>query len=290
MERKVPKGYAVMWVIFAAAYAIWMIFFMPKYVLDNYENMLSEMTIDGKIYGNLSGMVGAHWLYPLWVIFSVASLLLFIFYIKKFLCCEKQTKGMAVAACVILVVGCAFVVGYGFLGEEPFIDKVRYITASMIGMNYPWMFRLWGVLGAASLFINTLYCYRKFNYNSKVGIIAGSIGAVAIYVTVNCPSMGEKALSFFPRPRMVGHWAGALIFAFGCAVPVVLFLFNSAKRLKGKFAVTAVVFVALLLLMLALLIFVGKSAIIENIPMVAAYALLLAFNFTHFYDEAIITE
>ena len=46
-------------------------------------------------------------------------------------------------------------------------------------------------------------------------------------------------------------------------------------------------FVGLLLVMLVLLITVGKSAIIENIPMVAAYILLFLFNFTHIYDRAI---
>lgn len=287
MERKMPKGYAVLWAVFAAAYGVWMAVFMPKYVLDNYENMPAEMLVDGKVYSNLSGMVGAHWLYPIWVVISVAALLLFIVYFKKFLYCEKQTNAMTVTAAVLLVAGCVFVVVYGFLGEEPFINKVKFVTASMIGLEFPWLFRVWGVLGSASVFINTLYCYRKYGYNSRAGLIAGSIGAFAIFITINCPSVGSDPAPYFPRPRMLGHWAGALIFAVGCAAPVVIFLFSAAKRFKGRFAVTAVVFAGLLLVMLVLLITVGKSAIIENIPMVAAYILLFLFNFTHIYDRAI---
>lgn len=287
MERKMPKGYAVLWAVFAAAYGVWMTVFMPKYVLDNYENMPAEMLVDGKVYPNLSGMVGAHWLYPLWVVFSVAALLLFIFYLKKFLYCDKQTKAMTVVSAILLVAGCVFVVVYGFLGEEPFINKVKYVTASMIGLEFPWLFRVWGVLGSASVFVNTLYCYRKYGYNSRAGLIAGSIGAFAIFITINCPSVGSDPAPYFPRPRMIGHWAGALIFAVGCAAPVVIFLFSTAKRFKGRFAATAVVFVGLLLVMLVLLITVGKSAIIENIPMVAAYILLFLFNFTHIYDRAV---
>ena len=287
MQTKMSKGYAVMWAVFAAAYGVWMAVFMPKYVLDNYENIPAESVIDGKFYPDISGMTGAHWLYPLWVVFSVASILLFIFYLKKFLYCEKQTKAMTVSAAIVLVAGCVFVTVYGFLGEEPFINKVKFVTASMIGLEFPWLFRVWGVLGSASVFINTLYCYRKYGYNSKAGIIAGSIGAIAIYITVNCPSVGSDPAPYFPRPRMLGHWAGALIFAVGCAAPVVIFLFSTAKRFKGRFAATAVAFVGLLLVMLVLLITVGKSAIIENIPMIAAYILLFLFNFTHIYDRAI---
>ena len=148
-----PKGYAVLWAVFAAAYGVWMAVFMPKYVLDNYENMPAEMLVDGKVYPNLSGMVGAHWLYPIWVVISVAALLLFIVYFKKFLYCKKQTNAMTVTAAVLLVAGCVFVVVYGFLGEEPFINKVKFVTASMIGLEFPWLFRVWGVLGSASVFI-----------------------------------------------------------------------------------------------------------------------------------------
>lgn len=282
-----PKGYAVMWGLFTAAYAVWMAVFMPRYVLGSYESELAEMTVDGRFYPNMTGMVGRHWLYPVWVIVSVATLCLFAWYIKKFLYCDKQTGAMKAAAAVLLITGCAFVIVYGFLGEEPFIDKIRYITASMIGLEFPWLFRLWGVLGSASVFINTLYCYRKFGYDNRAGIILGSIGAAAIYMTVNCPSVGVDAMAYFPRPRMIFHWGGALIFAFGGALPVVFFLFGMAKKHRGRFAVTAAVFVALLAVMLVLLFTVGKSAIIENIPMVTAYVLLGAFNFTRYYDKAL---
>ncbi|MBR4765354.1 MAG: hypothetical protein IK085_01175, partial [Clostridia bacterium] len=140
MQTKMSKGYAVMWAVFAAAYGVWMAVFMPKYVLDNYENIPAESVIDGKFYPDISGMTGAHWLYPLWVVFSVASILLFIFYLKKFLYCEKQTKAMTVSAAIVLVAGCVFVTVYGFLGEEPFINKVKFVTASMIGLEFPWLF------------------------------------------------------------------------------------------------------------------------------------------------------
>ncbi len=46
-----------------------------------------------------------------------------------------------------------------------------------------------------------------------------------------------------------------------------------------------VIFAAILALMLVLLVTVGKSAFIENLPMWVAYILLFMINFTSFFDE-----
>ena len=49
--------------------------------------------------------------------------------------------------------------------------------------------------------------------------------------------------------------------------------------------IATIVFVAVLVLMLVLLVTVGKSAFIENLPMWVAYALLFIINFTSFFDK-----
>ena len=47
----------------------------------------------------------------------------------------------------------------------------------------------------------------------------------------------------------------------------------------------AAFFVAVLILMLVLLVTVGKSAFIENLPMWVAYGLLFIINFTSLLDK-----
>ena len=116
---------------------------------------------------------------------------------------------------------------------------------------------------------------------ARAGVILGSIGSAAIYVTINCPSMGEEI--HLDSARCMAHWTGALLFAFCCAAPMVLLLINKARELKGRFMVGLIVFCAILLTMLVLLLTVGKSAIIENIPMQAAYVLLFLLNFTNVF-------
>ncbi len=289
-KRKMPKAYAVLWAAITAAYTVWMTFFMRDIVLNRYETE-AERTVDGYLYPDITGMMGRHWLYPVWVIVSAITLLLFIVYISRILYAEKPGKFAKWFCLIGAVAGCIYVVIYGFLdapnkqGEiAEFSDKLKYITASMIGLMWPWLFRLWGVLAAATVFSNTMYCYRRYDYNSRLGVILGSIGSAAIYLTINCPSLGDDDKDF-SIPRCTVHWAGALIFAAFCAAPLIIFLFSKGRKEKGRFLGAFIVFVALLAVMAVLLVTVGKSAIIENIPMVAAYVLLISLNFTDFYID-----
>lgn len=277
-----PKGYLAMWIAISLAYLIWMVFFMKDIVIVNYATV-AERTVDGVLHANISGMLGHEWLYPVWVVLSTVCLLMFIFYIKDILYAPQLTKAIKAFCLVGIIFGCVYVTWYGFFGDQPFIEKVKTITASMIGLDFPWHFRGWGVFASMTIFTNTMFAYRRYNYNSKLGVILGSIGSAAIFVTINCPSMGEEM--HLDSPRCMAHWAGALIFAFCCAAPMVILLFSKARKEKGAFLAAFIIFCAILATMLVLLITVGKSAIIENIPMQAAYILLFLLNFTNIFEK-----
>lgn len=277
-----PKGYLAMWIAISLAYLIWMVFFMKDIVLVNYATV-AERTVDGVLHANISGMLGHEWLYPVWVVLSTVCLLMFIFYIKDILYAPQLTKAIKAFCLIGIIFGCVYVTWYGFFGDQPFIEKVKTITASMIGLDFPWHFRGWGVFASMTIFTNTMFAYRRYNYNSKLGVILGSIGSAAIFVTINCPSMGEEM--HLDSPRCMAHWAGALIFAFCCAAPMVILLFSKARKEKGAFLAAFIIFCAILATMLVLLITVGKSAIIENIPMQAAYFLLFLLNFTNIFEK-----
>ncbi len=281
-KNRMPKGYLAMWIAISLAYLIWMVFFMKDIVLVNYATV-AERTVDGVLHANISGMLGHEWLYPVWVVLSTVCLLMFIFYIKDILYAPQLTKAIKAFCLIGIIFGCVYVTWYGFFGDQPFIEKVKTITASMIGLDFPWHFRGWGVFASMTIFTNTMFAYRRYNYNSKLGVILGSIGSAAIFVTINCPSMGEEM--HLDSPRCMAHWAGALIFAFCCAAPMVILLFSKARKEKGAFLAAFIIFCAILATMLVLLITVGKSAIIENIPMQAAYILLFLLNFTNIFKK-----
>lgn len=281
-KNRMPEGYLAMWIAISLAYLIWMVFFMKDIVLVNYATV-AERTVDGVLHANISGMLGHEWLYPVWVVLSTVCLLMFIFYIKDILYAPQLTKAIKAFCLIGIIFGCVYVTWYGFFGDQPFIEKVKTITASMIGLDFPWHFRGWGVFASMTIFTNTMFAYRRYNYNSKLGVILGSIGSAAIFVTINCPSMGEEM--HLDSPRCMAHWAGALIFAFCCAAPMVILLFSKARKEKGAFLAAFIIFCAILATMLVLLITVGKSAIIENIPMQAAYILLFLLNFTNIFEK-----
>lgn len=295
-KRSMPKAYVVLWLLITAAYGLWMIFVMWDVVLINYETPAARQ-ISGYYppytHPDITGMIGRHWLYPVWVIASCVALLLFIVYLKKILYAESLGKGVTAVCLILLVAGCVFVNWYGFFDvtivkdgavtQATFYDKLTFITASMTGLQYPWCFRLWGVLASASVFMNTMYAYNKYGFNSRVGVILGTIGSAAIFITVNCPSWGvEKDFTVY---RCLGHWLGAVLFAGCSAIPLVILLLSKAIKEKGRFLGALIAF-GLVLVALAVLTVAGfKSAIIENIPMTAAYVLLFMLNFTGFFTK-----
>ena len=257
-KKKYSKGYSIMWLAFTAVYAVWMCFFMKA---DTYPAADTGMT--DPIF------------YPLWVAGSCIIMLSYIYFLNRYLY-GSVSKGTKLFALVSLIFGCVFITWYGFF-KNPF----EY-TASMIGLDYPWHFKMWGIFAPISIFVNTLYMYRKYDYSNKAGIISGSIGCAAMFVTINVPSAGEELI--LNSLRCMSHWTGALVFAFGCAVPVIMFLVHMAKTRDKRFIVSTVVFSAILLTMLILLATVGKNGIIESLPMWAVYILMFLINFTKLFE------
>lgn len=130
------KAYAAMWIAIIAAYAVWIIAFMRKIVLVNYATV-EERTVDGITHANISGMMGHEWLYPIWVAVSCICLAMFIVYIKVLLYGKEPGKALKIFCLFGVIFGCVYVTWYGFFGDQPFIEKVKFITASMIGLDFP---------------------------------------------------------------------------------------------------------------------------------------------------------
>lgn len=289
--KKMPKFYAAICFVIAAAYGIWMNFFMKDIVLNHYSKVAAR-TVDGAVHKDITGIHSVDTFY-FWLILSCITLLLFAVYISTILYAGKLSGTIKAVCLISLLFGLVYINVYGFLSyygmidgaikEATLQDKIKVVTASMIGLEWPWLFRGWGIFASASIFMNTMYTYRRYNYNNKAAVILGLLGSAAIYMTINLPSYGEN--KDFSVPRCSVHWAGALLFAACCAAPLIIFLFSKAIKEKGRFLVALIAFAGILLLMLVLLVTVGKSAVIENIPMIVAYVLLFILNFTNVFGK-----
>ena len=288
-DKKMMKAYMGLWGAIAVVYGLWMALFMGwdkyPYIIPTEADMAlpAEEFIakfDGMLYEPLFSSPVVYWI---WVAASTALLILYAVFIRKILFADKLNKATTVFCAANLIAGFAFITWYGFLSfPEQFGNILTDVTASMLGLRYPWYFRIWGVLASLSIFTNTLYMYRKNNYKGKAGVIVTSLGCAAIFVTVNVPSAG---LDLVMTARCLSHWATALIFAFLGAAGVIIFLLHKFKQKDKKYMAATIIFVAVLILMLVLLVTVGKSAFIENLPMWVAYALLFIINFTSFFDK-----
>ncbi len=273
----------------ALIYGLWMSLFMswdqfPYIIPTEADMLLPSADFVAKFDGMLQQPLYANeTLYWIWVVVSTVILFSYAFFIKKILFAEKIGRGTTVFCMANLIAGFVFITWYGFLSfPEQFGNILTDVTASMLGLRYPWQFKIWGILASLSIFTNTLYMYRKNNYKGKTGVIVTSLGCAAIYVTVNVPSAG---LELVMTARCLSHWATALIFAFLGAAGVIIFLFHKSRQKEKKYIFATVFFVAVLILMLVLLVTVGKSAFIENLPMWVAYALLFIINFTSLLDK-----
>ena len=288
-DKKMMKAYMGLWGAIAVVYGLWMALFMGwdkyPYIIPTEADMAlpAEEFIakfDGMLYEPLFSSPVVYWI---WVAASTALLILYAVFIRKILFADKLNKATTVFCAANLIAGFAFITWYGFLSfPEQFGNILTDVTASMLGLRYPWYFRIWGVLASLSIFTNTLYMYRKNNYKGKAGVIVTSLGCAAIFVTVNVPSAG---LDLVMTARCLSHWATALIFAFLGAAGVIIFLLHKFKQKDKKYMAATIIFVAVLILMLVLLVPVGQSAFIENLPMWVAYALLFIINFTSFFDK-----
>ena len=250
------KPFNILWLVMTAAYVVWMTFFL-KY--DTYP-------------GAETGINGSKTVYILWTVFSTAAMLMFPVYIRLFLGEKQPGRGLRIFCLVNLIYGCVFVTWYGF-----FLNPFDY-TASMIGLQFPWHFKMWGLFATLSVFTNILYAYRMNHYYGKVGVACASVGCAAIFVTINVPSAGEDLI--LNSLRCMSHWTGALMFAFLMAASIVAFLIHMAKQKSIPYLIVTVVFGAILVLMLVLLATIGKDGVIEGLPMWAAYLVLFLINFT----------
>ncbi len=282
------KVYTFLWIAIAAVYGIWMTFFMGwdkfAYIVPTSADMLLPAEdfikkFDGVLYEPLFISELSFWF---WVVASTALLAVYAVFIRKILFAEKLGKLTTVFCAVNLIVGCAFITWYGFLSfPEQFGNILTDVTASMLGLRYPLYFRIWGVLSSISVFTNVLYMYRKNNYCGKLGVILTSLGCAALFITINVPSAG---LELSMTARCLSHWVSALIFAFFAAGGVIIFLFHKSRERDVKFIIAMVALCFVLVLMLVLLVTVGKSAFIENLPMWVMYILLFLINFTPLFD------
>ncbi len=182
--------------------------------------------------------------------------------------------------CIILLAA-AFVYGLAlpfFWGNDP---SQPTGTLSLLCENRKAYFWLWGILMSGSINMNVQYMYKKFSYKSRtldVICVLSFLSMCTVALT-----LGHSIADW--NPKRLLHWIATGMFIAFCALSVVLFFIQNIKNRKDFILPTACMAV-ILLTFAAIFVFVGKSALMEMIPLAMLQLLLFAVNFTPWLKKA----
>lgn len=172
-------------------------------------------------------------------------------------------------ALVFLTMALVYNVIFGFIRNPAGTDN----TLSYLGYDYPHGFLLWGVLTAAALFLNIIFMYKKFGYNGKTGTVFAICAVFFMPGVVFINDWGWE---------QTAHLVVTLIFIALNSIAVLLFFIHNYKN-HIKYKITTFAIVLVLVGMLAVQFTVGKSGLLELVPLWFAMVLLFITNFTEFY-------
>ena len=183
----------------------------------------------------------------------------------------KQTSLLeSKALCVsLLLMALVFNVIFGCLRNPLGEDN----TISWIGYDNPFGFIVWGTLTAAAFYVSISRIYRRYNYSGKLGTAALHIAPfmAATFVFIN--DWGWEH---------VIHWIGAIGFIALNGAALLLFLLHNFKK-HVSYKITTFAVAAMLLAMLVILLTIGKSGLLELVPIWISMILLILINTTDIY-------
>ncbi len=170
---------------------------------------------------------------------------------------------------------CAFVYGLAlpfFWGNNPASELG---TLSLLCEDRKAYFWLWGVLTSGGIFINTQYMFGKFGMKNKFLTVLGVLGFVSMALVAL--TLGHSIEDW--NPKRIAHWVATGCFiAFTVASIALYFIINRKKH--PKFNMLTVCTFLILGTFVVIFAVVGKSALMEMIPLALIEIFLFAVNFT----------
>jgi len=170
---------------------------------------------------------------------------------------------------------CAFV--YGLVlpfcwGNNPASELG---TLSLLCEERKIYFWIWGLLTSGSIVLNVQYMYRKFNIKSRFFDVLCVLSIVS--VSLVALTLGHSIEDW--NPKRIAHWVATGCFiVFLVAAIALFFIFNRKKH--PKFNMLAVCTFLILGTFIVIFAVVGKSALMEMVPIALIEIFLFAVNFT----------
>lgn len=170
---------------------------------------------------------------------------------------------------------CAFV--YGLVlpfcwGNNP---ASEFGTLSLLCEDKKIYFWIWGILTSGSIVMNAQYMYAKFKMKSRFFDVLCALSIVSVALVAL--TLGHSIEDW--NPKRIAHWVATGCFiVFLVASIALFFIFNRKKH--PKFNMLAVCTFLILGTFIVIFAVVGKSALMEMIPIALIEIFLFAVNFT----------
>ncbi len=185
-----------------------------------------------------------------------------------------KNKILSKPLCIGLLL-CAFVYGLAlpfFWGNNPASELG---TLSLLCEDRKAWFWLWGMLTSGSIFLNSQYMYSKFGFRSKIYDILGAFGIFSMALVAL--TLGHSIEDW--NPKRIAHWVATGAFIAFTIASIALYFIINRKKHKSFGVLTFCVF-GILATFLVIFVVVGKSALMEMIPLAMIEIFLFVVNFT----------
>ncbi len=158
-------------------------------------------------------------------------------------------------------------------------------TLSLLCEDRKLFFWIWGILTSGGIIANTQYMYGKFAYRSKFFdalCVLAFISMALIALT-----LGHSIENW--NPKRIAHWVATGVFIALTVAPILLFFLRNRKAHK-QFTALALCTVMILMTFVVIFVVVGKSALMEMIPIALIEIFLFVVNFTKAVKEQKLAE
>lgn len=158
-------------------------------------------------------------------------------------------------------------------------------TLSLLCEDRKLFFWLWGILTSGSIIANTQYMYRKFSYKNKFFNTLCILAFIAM--SMIALTLGHSIADW--NPKRIAHWVATGVFIALTASPILLFFIVNRKK-HSQFNLLAACVVLILLTFAVIFAVVGKSSLMEMIPIALLEIFLFVVNFTKAVKGQELTE
>ena len=190
---------------------------------------------------------------------------------------KEKTNEKAIKALCIGTLFCAFVYGLAlpfFWGNNPLTETGTLSLLCETAQRKPY-FWAWGVITSGTILINSGYMYNKFGMRSKFLNVLGVLGFISMALVAL--TLGHSIEDW--NPKRIAHWVATGAFIVFTIASLAVFFISNRKKHK-KFDMLTVCTFLILGSFAVIFATVGKSGLMEMVPLALIEIFLFAVNFT----------